>query len=369
MGKKVMRILLVLAALLILTACGTADDGIPFSGGSGTESDPYRISTAEDLWELAELVNAKETQNDYLGAHYLLTADIDLGGKKEWMPIGYYAVNENYFRFAGVFDGDGHAVSGICINYKDPVSGNKRSAFGLFGELEGTVKNLTIRNSVITAEGEGSICAGAVAGDMNGGVIENCHADDTVSISGTYNVGGICGSVRSDFLVKGCSNAATVTATSQVGMAAGIVAYGDCAVIECSNAGTISSAGEAAGICGNANKGIRDCSNSGNVQAESHAAGIIYSFDDGALNSDMNDASITLERCINTGNVTSTGLLCRHRQNRRKRNSTGPCGRRYCGRLQNRQCEGLRQQRQCDSRCGSRRHFGIFPEERIWYTL
>ena len=130
--KKVTLILLTLAMLLMLAACGSNDT--VFSGGSGTEADPYLISTAKDLWKMAELINTKETQKEYLGAHYLLTADIDLG-KKEWTPIGYYALNENYFRFEGVFDGNGHTVSGISIKYSDPLAGKHRSAFGLFGEL------------------------------------------------------------------------------------------------------------------------------------------------------------------------------------------------------------------------------------------
>lgn len=306
MLKKMLLVALAAMLLLTLASCGS-DDAVTFSGGSGVENDPYLIGTPADLWKLAELVNDEQTQDAYMSAWYKQTKDIDLGGKKEWMPIGYYSKNTDNYRFEGVYDGNGHTISGISINYKDPLAGKKRAAFGLFGELEGTVKNLTIANSSIKVDGEASVSVGAVAGKVWDGVIENCHTADSVTVVGTYNAGGICGYYKSNIALWSCTNKAAVTATSDVGTAAGIVAYGSCAIAECSNYGEIVSAGEAAGISGTAFGGIRDCSNYGSVQAASYAAGIVYRFEDGALNSSMNDATISIERCANYGDVTSTG--------------------------------------------------------------
>lgn len=305
--KKIFLLMLVFALMLSLGTWAAADGANAFSGGTGTEADPYLISTPEDLWNLAKLINSKETEDDYKGAFYLLTADIDLGGKKDWTPIGYEEPHGVHFCFEGVFDGDGHTVSGIRINYKDPLFGEGQWVFGLFGAVEGTVKNLTVSDSSIVVKAEGSPAIGAVAGDVRDGVIENCHTTDSVSLTGPYEVGGICGSISTDSPVQDCTNAASVTATGRVGMAAGIVSFGRCEIIRCSNSGSISSVGKAAGICGNADKGISDCSNSGSIRAEDNAAGIISSFGDGALNSSMNDDTITLARCVNTGDVTSIG--------------------------------------------------------------
>lgn len=311
--KKTFLFLLAFVLLLSAGTCAVADDASAFSGGTGTEADPYLISSAEDLWNLAKLVNSKEeggyrTDGKYNGACYRLTADIDLGGRKEWKPIGYEEPHGVHYRFGGIFDGDGHTISGMYIKYKESPLREHQSAFGLFGCVsDGTVKNLTVSESSIFVEAEGSTEIGAVAGNVRNGVIENCHTTDSVSLTGPYKVGGICGSISTDSPVQDCTNAASVTATSRVGMAAGIVSHGGCEIIRCSNSGSISSTGDAAGICGNANKGISDCSNSGRITADKCASGIIDSFGDGALNSNMNDATITLARCVNTGDVTSVG--------------------------------------------------------------
>ena len=306
--KKIFLLMLAFAMMLSLGTWAAADGANAFSGGTGTEADPYLISTPEDLWNLAKLVNSKETKDDYKGAFYLLTADIDLGGRKEWKPIGYEDPHGVDYSFGGNFDGDGHTISGMYIKYKESLFREHQSAFGLFGCVtDGTVKNLTVSESSIFVESEGSPKIGAVAGDVRDGVIENCHTTDSVSLTGPYKVGGICGNISTDSPVQDCTNAASVTATSRVGMAAGIVSFGSCEIIRCSNSGSISSVGKAAGICGNADKGISDCSNSGSIRAEDNAAGIISSFGDGALNSSMNDDTITLARCVNTGDVTSIG--------------------------------------------------------------
>ncbi|MBN2131156.1 MAG: C10 family peptidase, partial [Sedimentisphaerales bacterium] len=58
------------ASALSLSDCGYADN--IYSGGSGTEQDPYRIASRRDLLALAE------NPDDY-NLHFLLTDDIDLG--------------------------------------------------------------------------------------------------------------------------------------------------------------------------------------------------------------------------------------------------------------------------------------------------
>ena len=80
-----------------------------FSGGSGTEDDPYLISTGNELVYLASEINGSNA-NIYYNKYYRLTANIDLGGK-EWNPIGCYRYGNSDFdnnrAFCGHFDGDG----------------------------------------------------------------------------------------------------------------------------------------------------------------------------------------------------------------------------------------------------------------------
>lgn len=100
--------------------------------GSGTADDSYQIADAADLQELVKDANGRGT---YINKCFKLTADIDLStlqGEDDSQitlkPIQY---------FKGTFDGDGHIISNLKI-------GNWQDA-GLFGRLEGTVKNLRTR--------------------------------------------------------------------------------------------------------------------------------------------------------------------------------------------------------------------------------
>ena len=86
-----------------------------FAHGSGTASDPYLVATAADL----------NGVRDYLSAHFRQTADIDLSGYSNWVPIGNDSTG-----FTGTYDGAGHTVSNLTI---DRASEN---FIGLFGYLQ-----------------------------------------------------------------------------------------------------------------------------------------------------------------------------------------------------------------------------------------
>lgn len=302
--KKVLFILSLLAVLLIPALCAPQAQAATFSGGTGTKADPYRISTAADLWKMAEMINNPKTTDDYADACYKLTTNIILKEKKNWKPIGYSAVGED-LHFAGTFDGNGYTISGIHVQYKEPLIGKKYSSFGLFGNLRGTVTDLVIRDCTFSAEGKSSIYIGAIAGQVYGGTITDCFVATSVSVSGTYQAGGICGDINSTGTLSGCRNAAEVTATANTGSAGGITGRAACPVTNCENSGKITSSGDAAGITCIANAGIAQCENSGTISAYREAAGIVCSFSDGALNHSMNDNTVQLLACTNSGSVTS----------------------------------------------------------------
>ena len=295
--KKQLTILLMLLGLLAaLTGCAGAPaaTGTPFSGGSGTEADPYRISTPEDLQDLARLAGTRENQDTYASASYILTGDIDLGGKN-WTPIGPDEVP-----FNGTLDGNGYTIRGLKLNAKAGSDGN---AFGLVCKLEGTLRNLTIADSSIRVKGDSGY-VGTFAGNCFGGTIENCHTTDTVEVTAEFQAGGICGSANKDSTLRGCTNSAQVSATGTVGGAGGIAYYVRCAVSDCINNGAITSKGDAAGIAVSSST-VTDCVNNGTVSARSYAAGITCRFSDGALNDSMNDTSVALLGCVNNASVTS----------------------------------------------------------------
>ena len=120
-----------------------------YAGGDGTKENPFLISNADELAKLAQDVNT--VANFSRGRYFKLTQDIVLNEgvmqkdisalqKGDAFPqttmIGNYAGETDYTAFQGVFDGDGHSISGF---YSVP-GGNY---VALFRVLEGaTIKNL-----------------------------------------------------------------------------------------------------------------------------------------------------------------------------------------------------------------------------------
>ncbi len=300
--KRILWFCLTLGLLLSLLGCGKANDGIPFSGGSGTPEDPYRISTADDLWEMAALLNDKETYAAYKSASYQLTADIDLGGKTKWNPMG-----GEMTVFSGTFDGNGHTISGLYIDYRKPLTGTALQKVGLFGYVQDAViQNLTIHNATIKSETNE---AAAIAASVRDSQIRNCHTTDSVSVSGTFHAGGLFVQINEGSSIQGCTNAASVSVSEKVGYAGGIAARIGCPVSDCSNSGAITSAGDAGGIACTLTASAENCTNTGSVTTTERgsAGGICYSFSDGALNHRENDDMITLLNCTNSGTITSAG--------------------------------------------------------------
>ena len=157
-----------------------------FCGGNGTSGNPYLICTADELAQLATLVNAGNW--NYHDKHYKLNNDIDLSAYGEtwndgkgWIPIGTW-LSSNSYTFQGVFDGNGKVITGLYIN------NTTQNFVGLFARAyEGTIMNLGVENVNIT----GGERTGGLVGSANYSNISNCYT--TGSVSGTTGVGGFVG--------------------------------------------------------------------------------------------------------------------------------------------------------------------------------
>lgn len=184
MTKRLIRLLFcagLLLGLLTVTALAAAPEG------TGTAEDPYQISSAEELYWFAGLVNGDaniigtDTQQD-TSACAVLTADIDLADI-QWTSIGKDESNA----YIGTFDGQGHTISGLNVN-------NSTSDYaGLFGYVggdfwDGMVKNVSVSGAVT---GNGNYIGGVCGYIDVYGRIENCSFSGTVN--GGDNLGGVCG--------------------------------------------------------------------------------------------------------------------------------------------------------------------------------
>lgn len=126
--------------------------------GSGTIQSPFLITSLEDLETFRDLVNKGMS---FSGQYIRQTADIDLQNYGEWEPIGIY---ESGKLFAGNYDGDGYAVKGLYINRPE-------ENVGLFGQLAGTVENLSVIDCDVTGSCIGGIASHGVGADSK---IINC---------------------------------------------------------------------------------------------------------------------------------------------------------------------------------------------------
>ena len=166
--------------------------------------------------------------------------------------------------FAGIFEGNGHTISGLQIT----ASG---SALGLFRYIQssGTVQNLTVSGDVLP-DGDGSRC-GILAG-ANYGRILNCSVNGRVK--GSEETGGICGINEASGEIRGSSSSAAVTGEHYTG-----------------------------GICG-INKGtLNNCTNTGAVNT--HSTNVSYSLEDITLENlqDFNSTE-NMAAHTDTGGIT-----------------------------------------------------------------
>ncbi len=177
-----------------------------FSGGKGTETEPYLIATAEDVAELSALSNGSDG-DEFNAACYRQTADIDLAGVA-YTPIAAGAM------FSGVYDGGGYVFENLTI--ADYAVNN----CGLVGNLSGTVKNVVMKNVSVTSTANH---IAAVAGLMNGenARIENCSVNG--SVRGVEQVGMIVGILQRG-VVSGCESAGKVAGTARLGGLVGHIA-------------------------------------------------------------------------------------------------------------------------------------------------
>ena len=140
----------------------------------------YAITNETDLRNLSAYVNA-DNNNDASGLTFRQTAHIALSNDY-FTPIGNGA---NYCWFLGTYDGGGNTISGLRVYSNATYS-------GLFGYLQGTVKNVCLVGPNVASNGTYAY-VGTIAGFTNIAHVENCWVyNPTVSATGT---GGVAGAI------------------------------------------------------------------------------------------------------------------------------------------------------------------------------
>lgn len=155
---------------------GTADDSWKTTG-DGTESKPYLIDNAAQLYDVVK--SGKDITN---GKYFRLETNLYLNqtGEEDWYEENglnqWYSTAEENDLFAGDFDGNGYTVYGLYYNT------DKVGNYGLFPQANAVIENLTVDKAYLNLTKANA--AGALVGsDVDGKLkIERCYVGSGVSI-------------------------------------------------------------------------------------------------------------------------------------------------------------------------------------------
>ena len=200
MKKKLLSLLLALCLVMALVPMTAFAEETPsFGGGTGTQEDPWLITSQEDLIALAEFLNSGNAETfdteaagvgNCHGYYFKQTADIDLTGVT-WEPIGY----SGGCYFAGNYDGGGHSITNAVSTGK--VDPDGYATAGIFGWVAfGSVANLHVKNANFVATGQNEYSyVGGIAGVCYGSSIKNCSVENSSLESRRNNNNNCAGSI------------------------------------------------------------------------------------------------------------------------------------------------------------------------------
>jgi hypothetical protein len=193
-----------------------------FTGGTGTQGNPFQLSTSTDLISLSTWVN---TGHKCSGQYFIITNDIDMLNIS-FTPIG--KSNSKYF--SGYIDGQYHVIKNLTITGTNYI--------GLFGYIDISnwnipypyVKNLGVINSNFT----GSSYIGAIIGYCRLSVMSGCFSVNC-SLTGTTSIGGLIGEINNtssntEVITQCYTNNDIITGTNYIG---GIVGHSHVNISKC----------------------------------------------------------------------------------------------------------------------------------------
>ena len=327
----------------------------PSFAGSGTEQDPYQLSSAADMQNLSQLVAAGFITE---GTFFRMTANITL--PENWAPIGCtkdgsidIKKGKNLNAFRGTIDGAGYTVTVLAgekplIGYvwgaeikNLSVYGERIDGYGLVNNLEGVglsgssvvIDNVTLKSGTNVVK-SGLLGANITTNGFAGcsaafeATVRNCTIEEGVTVGCDGDqpyIGSIAG--RMQGTVENCVSYATVKGTAYVG---GIIgtrdnAMGECNVVNCTFGGTVEGSSSVGGIVGGGysnqtapNGGrptITGCIVTGAVSGSSSVGGILGG--DEYVAQTWSNVAGSISNNTFTGNVSGTknvgaiiGYLC-----------------------------------------------------------
>lgn len=346
--------------LLLMCVLNSIWASAQFSGsGNGTESDPYLIYSATQLYQMDNFLNQP-------GVVFKLMTDIDLSdfiaenfNDEGWTPIGSSSSNS----FQGKFLGNNHKITSLTINKPNKdyiglfgyvsnatISDLKLECQNILGQSyvgclvgqseESTIRGISVTNTEIHASSSylggiigyanktslnNSSYVGKVIGAEKVGGVVGTFFDETISnikstanVEATSVVGGLIGIGRK-FTGTNCKVIGNIQGTETIGGCIGFISSIDneskstpsSSLRSFSHKGEIVNSGDhTGGVVGylNANVSISGCTHWGNIEGESYIGGIVGAY--GRANEDKPTYHTSTSKYkIEGGSIISSSLI------------------------------------------------------------
>ncbi len=275
-------------ALVTMLAVMPWAKGANFTEGTGSLSDPFIVSTKDDL----DNIRHNPSAHYRLAGDIIFTAaDFEMGGDfydhgtkptdsmSSHYGLGFEPIGMGAEPFTGSFDGGGNSIIGLQsstdTSYLMPI--------GLFGRVEGAViENLNVVDITLKTSSNVDIYTGGIAGHAIDSKISGCTVSG--SITGDNQTGGIVGFAEGESVIERCTNYATVTAidseyeysypATEIIYAGGIVGLSEGLVTSAVNEGAVLASVE------------------GNSMSYGYAGGIAGGIEGGRVTGSQNNATV-----------------------------------------------------------------------------
>lgn len=172
--------------------CG--DGTLAFSGGDGSESSPFLITTEADLVALRD---GYGTTPSYYSCAYRQASDITLA--TSWPHgIGFSTPGSALYKpFQGIYDGDGHSLTNLVIDASAVARPNQARELGFVGlstSSSAVVRNLNLVNAAITCGFE-AVDAAMLVAQISGSVVRSSASGtvDCLAADALARLGGLVG--------------------------------------------------------------------------------------------------------------------------------------------------------------------------------
>lgn len=228
-----------------------------FSGGSGTQADPYQIGSLDDLKLLSD-------SSVFWNKCFIQMANIDASATIGWHNgQGFIPIGNDTLRFTGSYDGGNFTISNVFIN-RDTTD-----YVGFFGYTgtPGAIQNVHMTSCSVT----GRSYVGGLVGRNLYAIISNCSTDgDIYGKDVMYSrSGGLIG-VNAGTITN-CYSSANVHATGKI--AGGLAGMHSGLMEKCYANGDVSGEGTVGGLVGSTTGTIKESFSTGQVTGNNRTGG------------------------------------------------------------------------------------------------